>query len=107
MGSGQNQIPRVQKPSFSVQNTILRVQNSILRVQKSILRVQKSILRVQNSILRVQNSIKKYVFQTKIRFSNKNTFFISPSAKAEARHVNPEDKKKQKKCVPIFKRRFG
>merc|ERR1711989_86830 len=36
------------------------------------------------------------------------TLFISPSAKAEARHVNPEDFFFfKKKCVPTFKRRFG
>merc|ERR1711989_17331 len=67
-------------------------------------------------IPKISFSCKKYIYHTKILFSIKNTLFISPSAKAEARHVNPEDKKKKtkkkkkkkkKKCVPTFKRRFG
>merc|ERR1712240_847500 len=45
--------------------------------------------------------IRSSVFRTQ---PSAYTLFISPSAKAEARHVNPEDKKK---CVPTFKRRFG
>merc|ERR1711872_434234 len=60
-------------------------------------------------IPKISFSCKKYIYHTKIFFSIKNTLFISPSAKAEARHVNPEDSFffKKKKCVPIFKRRFG